>query len=217
MSSEVEICNMALSNIRAAGINSLDENSLQAQQCKLKYPLMRDMLLREAPWRFAHRIASLVVRVETVHNWVYVYQYPSDCLYINKILLNYENFSSDSTPTYRHRHIADIYVPDLDRQVKYDVMNVESDKVIVCNDVDVFASYRARVTNPNLFDTVFNQALAWLLAAELAVPLVGVEKGRALRQDAYQIYTAYLGSSIADDMNESYTVPPDSDFITIRN
>ena len=45
MTSVVDICNLALSNIRAGSINNIDEVSLQAQQCKLKYPFMRDRLL----------------------------------------------------------------------------------------------------------------------------------------------------------------------------
>ena len=45
MASEVEICNLALSNIRAGSINSLTEGSLQAQICKLKYPILRDLCI----------------------------------------------------------------------------------------------------------------------------------------------------------------------------
>ena len=82
MASDVEICNIALSNIRAGSINSLDENSLQAQQCKLKYALLRDRMLTEVPWTFNRKIRALSVLTTEIFNWAYAYQYPTDCLKI---------------------------------------------------------------------------------------------------------------------------------------
>ena len=46
MASEIDICNLALGHIRAGTINSLDEGSVQAKQCKLKYPIMRDQITK---------------------------------------------------------------------------------------------------------------------------------------------------------------------------
>ena len=216
MASEVEICNMALSNIRAGSINSLDENSIEAQQCKLKYPFLRDMLLRDVPWNFAHKTQALAVLTDDLFNWAYSYQYPSDCLYINKLVLNYEEFSDTSDSVVRTRHIEDIYSPDLDRQVKYEVQNVDGNRVIAANEPELRISYRKKVTDPNLFDTLFIQTFIYLLASELAVPVVGAEVGRKLKGDAFQIYRSYLAEATAINLNESYIEPRDSDFILVR-
>lgn len=215
MASEVELCNLALANIRAGSINSLDEPSLQAQQCKARLPVLRDMLLRDTPWNFAVKIEALALSTADLFNWVYAYQYPSDCLQIDRLILNYEEFTADDG-AYRTRHIEDIYTPDLDQQVKYQIFNENGNIVVGCNEPDIRAEYRIRVTDPNRWDTQFYMMLAHLLSAELAVPIVGGDVGRQLRSDQFQIYNEYLQSARASNSNERYTEPRDSEFITIR-
>lgn len=215
MASEVEICNLALSGIRAGSINSLNETSLQAQQCKLKYSLLRDMLLRDVPWNFAHKTDALALLTDDLFNWVYAYQYPSDCLYVNRLILNFEEFGSSGVT--RSRHIEDLYTPDLNKQVKYEIQNVSNNRVIAANEPELRISYRMRVTDPNLFDTLFIQVFVKLLESELAIPIVGAEVGRQLRSDALQLYEAYLLEATASNGNEGYTESVDSDFITIRS
>ena len=216
MASEVEICNMALSNIRAGSINSFNESSLQAQQCKLKYPYMRDMLLSDAPWNFAHRIDALALLTDDLFNWVYAYQYPSDCLYINKLILNFEEFGDTGDGVTRARHIEDVYAPDLGRQVKYEVQNVDDNRVIAANEPELKISYRKKIIDPNLFSSLFIQAFVQLMSSELAIPVVGAEVGRQLRADALQLYKQYLLEATASTMNEGYTEVRDSDFIMVR-
>ena len=83
MASEIEICNLALGNIRAGSINSFTEGSIQAQQCNLKYSIIRDRCLREIVWSFNRKIEALATLSSvTIFNWAYAYQYPSDCLKI---------------------------------------------------------------------------------------------------------------------------------------
>ncbi len=213
MASEVDICNMALSGIRGGSINSLDEASLQAQQCKLKYPFLRDMLLRDVPWNFAHKEDALALLTDDLFNWVYAYQYPSDCLYINKLILNFEEFGDTGDGVTRSRHIEDIYSPDLGRQVKYEIQNLDGNRVIAANEPSLRISYRKKITDPNLFDMLFIQAFVKLLESELAIPIVGAEVGRQLRSDAIQLYKGYLEEATAATQNESYVPPVDSEFI----
>lgn len=217
MASVVEICNMALSNIRAGSINSLDEPSLQAQQCKLKFPYLRDMLLSDAPWNFAHKHDSLALLTDDLFNWVYAYQYPSDCLHINRLILNFEEFGGTGDGVVRSRHIEAVYTPDLDRQVKYEVQNVDDNRVIAANEPELRISYRKKITDPNLFSSLFTQAFVQLLTSELAIPVVGAEVGRQLRSDALQLYQSYMLEANANTMNEGYTETRDSEFITVRS
>lgn len=214
MASEVEICNLALSNIRAAGINSLNEASLQAQQCKLKYPIVRDMVLSQANWGFSRKLAPLALLTDTVFNWKYAYQYPSDCLFINRLILNYELFVAGVN---RPVDILSTNAPDLNKQVAYEVFNIDGNRVIASNEVDLRIDYRSRVTNPNLFSTASIMATSWLLASELALPIVGAEAGRALRSDALNMYQSYLASAAAETNNQRYSAPLDSEYITVRN
>lgn len=214
MTSEVEICNLALSNIRSTGINSLTESSLQAQQCKLKYPICRDVALSAADWGFSNKVVPLALLTATQFNWKYAYAYPTDCLYINKLVPNYETFAQGVSNPY---DVLSPNNPDLTQGVPYKVTTIDGVKAIVSNSADLRIDYRSRVTNTNLFDMQFVQALSQLIASEVAIPIVGAETGRALRKDALSLYQAYLASATADSMNQRYSSVQDSEFITVRN
>jgi hypothetical protein len=216
MASEVEICNLALGQIRARSINSLTESSLQAQVCNLHYPIVRDQLLRDVPWQFAHKVEALALLTDELFNWVYAYQYPGDCLYINRLLLNFEEVSSDSTTVRSRFYDPMIPRPNLDKQVEYEILNVDGNMVIASNEPELRADYRAKVTNPGLFDSLFIQTIVHLLASEIAIPIVGVENGRVLRSDSLQVYNQHLASAIAANLNELYLPILDSELITVR-
>ena len=58
MSSEVDICNLALSHLGdEASLASIDppEGSAQADHCAKFYPIARDLMLEKHPWKFATR------------------------------------------------------------------------------------------------------------------------------------------------------------------
>lgn len=218
MSSEVEICNLALSEIRAGSINNLDEASLQAQQCKLKYPLFRDKLLGDLPWGFNKSIKPLSLLEETeIFNWAFAYQYPSDCLRINRLVPEFEEIEPGSNDAISRR-LDSLVLPVSDRrqQIRYEVFNVDDNRVIGSDEKNLRLSYRKRITDPNLFSDDFTIALSYLLASTLAIPLIGVEQGRQLRSDSFTIYREFIGSAAELDMNEQYHEPVESDFVTVR-
>jgi hypothetical protein len=218
MSSEVEICNLALSNIRAGSINSLNEGSLQAQLCKLKYPILRDRCLREIPWQFNHKIRALATVTTDIFNWAYAYSYPVDCLKIRRLVGSYEELPAGSANV-ASRLLDSRVIPlkDLRRQIPYEVFNFDDSKIIGSDQPDLRIDFAAKVTDPNLFSDDFVMALSHLVSSELAIPIVGAELGRALRNDSVQLYKQYLASAIASDQNDQYHTPAESDFVTIRN
>lgn len=218
MASEVEICNLALSNIRAGSINSLSEGSLQAQVCKLKYPILRDRCLREIPWQFNHKIRALSPVVTDIFNWGYAYSYPVDCLKIRRLVGSYEELPAGSANV--ASRLLDSRVLPLKgqrRQIPYEVFNFDDTKILGSDQPDLRIDFAAKVTDPNLFSDDFIMALSHLLSSELAIPIVGAELGRALRNDSLQLYKQYLASSIATDQNDQYLAASESDFVTIRN
>jgi len=218
MASEVEVCNLALSNIRAGSINSLNEGSIQAQVCKLKYPILRDRCLRDAAWQFNHKIRALSPVVTDIFNWAYAYSYPVDCLKIRRLVGSYEELPAGSANV--ASRLLDSRVLPLKgyrRQIPYEVFNFDDSKIIGSDQPDLRIDFAAKVTDPNLFSDDFIMALSHLLSSELAVPIVGAELGRALRNDSLQLYQQYLKSALANDMNDQYLEPSESDFVTIRN
>lgn len=216
MTSEVEICNLGLSNIRAGSINSLTESSLQAQQCKLKYPILRNRLLKET-WGFNHKIRTLAVLTTEIFNWAYAYQYPTDCLKINRLVGAYEELSNaDADVVSRLLDSQLLPIRDTQPKTPYELFNFDDNKVIGANEADLRIDYTAKITAPNLFSDDFVMALSHLLASELAIPLIGAEVGRQLRSDSLQMYKEYLHAAIADDMNEGDYEPALSEYETAR-
>lgn len=214
MSSEITICNLALSHIRGGSINALTEASIQAQQCKLLYPILRDSALENAPWQFATRIVSLAELADVeVFNFAYTYQYPSDCLKIKRLILNWETVNRTDSQFYGNN------LPIINTQapVPYQIFNDDGNRVIGANYAELRAEYTVQVTDTNLFSIQFILALSHLLAAELAIPIVGVNEGRKLKSDSMQQYNAHIRAAVAAMMNEQYTPMPDSEFITVRN
>lgn len=217
MASEVEICNLALSNIRAGSINSLTESSLQAQQCNLKYSFLRDRCLAELPWVFNRKIEALAVLTTDVFNWAYAYQYPVNALKIHRLVGAYEQLSNvDADVVSRLLDSQLLPLKDLRNQVPYEVFNFSDNKVIGANEAELRVDYSAKITDPNLFSPDFIMALSHLLSSELAIPLVGGELGRQLRSDSLQIYKEYLSTAMANDLNDQYSTPALSEFETIR-
>ena len=217
MASEVEICNIALSNIRGGSINSLDEGSLQAQQCKLKYFILRDRCLTEMSWGFNRKITALAVLTTEIFNWAYAYQYPADCLKITRLVGAHEELANaDADVVSRLLDSQLLPLRDLRNQTPYEVFNFSNNKVIGTNEADLRIDYAVKVTDPNLFTPDFIMALSHLLSSELAIPVVGAELGRQLRDDSLKIYKSYINTAIASDLNDGYHTPPLSEFETIR-
>jgi hypothetical protein len=219
MSSVIDICNLALSNIRSQSINSLEEPSLQAQTCRLKYPLLRDLMLNDYSWGFARKIRPLVLTDTNIFNWAYAYDYPQDCMNINRLMLGYEEVNqSTQLPGAQRSYYSDPDFLDpshLRDQVPYEIFNFDN-KLIGVNQPLVRIDYRSRMENPELFTPPFTIALSYLLASEVAITIVGAELGRALRKDSLDLYREYLNNAISNDQNEKYQVVLDSEYVTAR-
>jgi hypothetical protein len=211
MAGQVELCNIALSHLRSQGINDINETSAQAQQCKLHFGPSLDLMLRSNSFSFSRKLVGLAVLTDVdVFNWVHAYQYPPDCLFIEKLIRNNELYSATSGVA-SPQDIASVH----DR-IDHEVMMDGTTKVILANEPQLRMRYRSRVTNYDLFDPSFVQAFTRLLAANVAVAIIGVKEGRAIKSDLLSEYEVYIGSTVSDDLNEQYRAPSMSDFELAR-
>lgn len=217
MANEIVICNLALSNIRAGSINSFTEGSLQAQQCSLKYPIIRDRLLTETVWKFNRKIRALTLVTTDIFNWAIAYQYPNDCLKINRLVGAHEQLDNASADVVSRLLDSQLLpLKDLRPQIPYEIFNFDDKLVIGTNEADLNIDYSAKIIDPNLFTHDFILAFSHLLASELAIPIIGAEQGRALRSDSLQLYKQYLNAALANDLNDNYETPALSEYETIR-
>lgn len=138
MPSVVDVCNKALNKLGQGAITSLDDGTKSANLCKQNWPLVRDQVLRDHPWNFAVKRATLAP-VSTAPDWGFdaAFTLPSDCLR----LIEVRDLSTDD------------YV-------------VEG-RQILCDEEVLYIRYVRRVEDPNVYDSAFVDTAACRLAFEL--------------------------------------------------
>lgn len=206
MPSVVDIANMALSRIgNSQRINSLDEASLQAEQCNLFYEQARDFVLRDYPWGFATAFVELAqVTVNPDPRFLYAYAQPQDCLKIRGIVN--QAFSGADIWCWDH-------MPRIPR-VEYRVIHGQNQPLIATNASPATLEYTVRIEAPETFDPIFVSALAWKLASQIAPAISRDGNAAQLCEAAYQ---GEIRQAAAAAMNESAAAPrPESSFITGR-
>jgi len=205
MTSKVELANIALANIRAPSINSFTELSTEAQYVALYYPKVRNSLYEMHNWSFnnAEKALALLSNV-TLFDWLYVYQYPSDCLRVN-YLKSPVNKVSGTTAGFavRPQYDDNLYNDAVNRQlvIPYEVKLVDGVKVIGSNEPDLWIDYRSNSDDPNKYSALFLDGFSWQLGADLAIPVIGGDVGRAERKNATSIARDTLLNAIAEDLN----------------
>lgn len=156
MASKVEIVNIALSRLGADSINALTEATEGARQANLLWDSVRDIVLRDFPWNCATKTGPLAQVGSSPHpEWEYTYQYPADCVYARRIFNGGSKAKKDP------------------EEFRVAIASSGSTKIILARIPEAFLEYTARITDPNLYDGLFVDALAWRLGAEMAMPVTG--------------------------------------------
>lgn len=198
MSSDIEICNIALSRVAVTQvIASFTEQSKEAEQCGVIYAALRDLVLQEFPWPFAESIVALADIGSPAPGWAYRYRYPANCLKVRSIV----------QPGFRHALSSDQQIP---YQIGYDA----GGRVIHTDQPAASCRFTFRVQDSTFFDPQFADALAWRLAMDLGLPLAAKPD---LVQFASQQYQMALTLAEGSAFQESQDDPePESEFITVR-
>lgn len=170
---------MALARIGAAQIERLDEDSVPASACNQFYDACRRTVLRSYPWSFATRRVKLALLQDKPFDYEYAYRYPANALYIRKL------YSIDKGW--------------LLKDVKYQIVGDENGKSILTNLDLAGCEYTADIKDTSSFDSEFCDALAWKLAAEIAVRVTG---NMQINNYCSQAYDHFISQAKADNTNE---------------
>lgn len=167
---EIEICNLALGAVGAEKISDLNDASVEANECKIWYPLARDAVLEDRLWSFAKtKFEATRLLTAPAFDWAYAYQIPASVLRIHGV--------DDGTGRW------EVPFEKVGRELHTDA---ESLRVVAVQ----------RVTDTSIFSPNFCVALAARLAAELAVPL---RESRSLMVDNLALYRDKLKEATATD------------------
>jgi hypothetical protein len=197
VSSVIQICNRALSRLGVELIASLEEETKEARLCSLWYEHARDVLLASYSWPFAKRFVELgVLDAVEPTDWTYAYTVPADMLVARML------WAGGRTPA-------------LSQRLGFEIQNNASGsgRILVTDQNDAVLIYTRKVSATGLFSPLFEDALAWLLASELA----GVLKvDPTLAQSLKQNYRVAKAEAAALARREQWDVPTRSDLVTVR-
>jgi len=181
MADKTQICNMALTPLGDQRIHDIDDDSGEsAVLCRLYYDIIVDEVLRSHPWNCAVWYQSLAALssddddylLDMYEDYEYQYVLPTapHCLRVLSI------------PSY----------PDED----YKIIG----GYLLCNLEEVTIEYIGRITDPTKFDPLLVGAIAYRLAADLAMKITESEK---TRNDMMSMYEWQLNQAKTIDGIES--------------
>lgn len=205
MTDQVGIYNFALGQIGAAStVASLTEDSIERRLCDAQYDILRKSILNDAPWNFAMRYRPLTQTSYDNSRFSYAYAYPSDCIQ----LLNILDGNEVETEQTSHR----------DKTNPYQVVSKQdgTGKLILTDVAMAVGLYKADITNTNQFTPLFLEAIGYLLASRIAMPIT---QSASVRGQMLELYNVTITKAITANLNENRdnNEPPESEFITIRN
>lgn len=208
--STVSICNQALGWLGADTILSLTDESKEAQLCKDNFDALRDAVLEEREWTFAVRRLELAPLVAApVYGYSRQFLLPTDVIRV----LNLPWGSSDVFGGLLGLSGG----ASADRQQQYPdwrVETVDAGTVVLANLERIRIRVIWRVTNEKLWSTMFVQALAARLAADLAMPLTN---SRTLQKDMWNLYEMKLTKAgTMDGMQGSNEIKRSDQLINVR-
>lgn len=187
---QVEVCNLALGRIGQGAsrpVQALDEGSETANACLRVFAPAMAAMLREYVWPFATRSVALGASAEAVDGWAYAYAYPDNCAF----LLAVAEPGMDATR-----------VPAKACRRPFALTAAASgESLLVASNVpDARAWYTLNVANPHFGDALFQDALAWRVAAELGL---GLKADPQMSVNAGNQYRLALSKALAAVGNET--------------
>lgn len=187
--SSVEICNSALHKIGAKRIASLSDDTKAAIILNDQYDRIRKEVLRSHPWNFAIAYVQLAATANTPvwADWTKEFVLPTDVLRVLETDLEY----------------------DTDWELGN---NADNNRVIFTNATSLKIKYIKDITNTTRFDPVFEEALAFRLAADIAYSLV---QSQTVQQTMFQLYKQAVGMAMSFDAQENALDKVEADDFTI--
>lgn len=191
MTSVVQICNMALARLGdEATVSSIDppEGSTQAEHCAMFYPQALSSLLEMYPWNFATKSAPLaLLNIAAPAPWQFAYAMPAGCLRVLQVF-------------------DGVQIPGA-AQAPYAVEVGGSQPVLLANTPTAWAQFVFLQTDPQRFSPLFVDALSWLLASQLAGPLLKGDAGAAMSKSCLQQFGYIMQMARLSDARQRRVEP----------
>jgi hypothetical protein len=203
MAISITICNLALGELRAPPIADIDEPTTEAAECRRYYAHCLKLLLERFDWSFATRITTLAeLSVNPrASEWAHAYALPADMATALRLVPPVGGWPAGSVSLPAVPVLAHPFVIE--------------DSVLFSQMRGAILEYTTRNVAEAAMSGLFSDALAYALAARLAVPLRDSRetKGQLLQQAEVAAQRA-----IADDINRqpNHDAPTPDDVAAMR-
>ena len=190
---QTAICNLALVRLGVSQpIADITENSTPARACNAVYEQCVRTMLRERPWQFASRqVALALVGENLMSDWLFTYRYPADYIATNRVF----PYLVPSAPVSIVHAVEHTYMPDYPFRIGSDAIG----RLIHTDVDDAVVEGTVYIPDTSMYDPMFSSALAWFIAAEIAVSLT---KNKDLYGNAFTQYQTIVSEAFATGMNE---------------
>lgn len=217
MATEVDIANLALARLGdRANIASFTEGSPQSDHCARFYPIARNSLLEMHPWGFATYRETLALMSSNVTEWAYMYAQPE--LLVNVLGIYAADAVDDySTPVVtsssEYSQLTSsgyaLYTGGLGGQGIYtqqpyacETDYVTGMPVIYTNQDGAVCRHTKLITDASKFSPLFTDTLAWMLAANVAGPLIKGSESMSVSEKCMGMVKARLADAVESDANQ---------------
>lgn len=200
MASKTEIVNISLSHLAVGKeISNFDtDKSEEARTARRLYNLALERTLTDVPWPFITRIAALALVEENPNDeYDYSYRYPTDCLYVRRILSGIRNDNRQS-------------------RVPYRILSDSQGTLIYTDMEDAKMEYSVSGVSTQFYPPPVIMAFSLYLAHLMAPRVTGGDPFK-LGARALGLYDVEINNAIVKAFNEEQTEePPESEFIRDR-
>lgn len=198
MASTIQVANRALTKLGSNRITSFDDDVKAARSLKACFDDIRDDELRAHRWSFALKRTQLAaLSTAPEFGWTYQYQLPADFLRLDQV--------NDEFPAVV-----------MDNYIGAEVIDwvLEGGKLLTDFSAPLKVRYIASITDANMWDVNFREALACRLAAELAEDLT---QNMQKRQLAWEEYKQAISRALRSNAIERLPIqPPDDSWVVGR-
>lgn len=210
--SQIDICNRALGRIRAHPIASINENSLEARECRTYYPqVMATMLEGPHEWSFSTQRVTLaaVATNDRSNEWTYAYGIPANMAKPIRLLPDLAGLGLSVPIAFVGDPYAEswAYFPP-DFGVRYEIAN----GVLYTEELNASLEYVINDIDGVIVSNLVAKALMTELAAYLAKPVKN-DEGR--EKDLLNQAEIFWTQAIAEDRNRQPTTYGDYQSETI--
>lgn len=183
--SQTVIANLALGHLGVGTeiANLATESSQEARTARRFFSQVQEELISSFAWPFSGRFATLALVEETpTAEWAFSYRYPSDALYLRRILSGTRNDSRQS-------------------RVPFKILSDDDGLLLYTDMEDAEIEYTSTATDVLRWPSDFVKAFAYLLAAYMAPTLTRGDPTK-LGDRCMALHMAALNDAAASALNE---------------